>query len=166
MYWFCSLMETLLCGTILRFNNRYYLENEIVFTYTCKCIKGNESQTKSDLCCLEQDKNVQTFCASLVLSCLIIFKDLFNTSICSWENKKVLEVQDRLFMLLLFVPGFQTVCGGADPCAAGRECVMVISHFHLRNLLKSQIPRFKINQFIYKNIKRRRNRQNKHKQKV
>lgn len=69
-------------------------------------------------------------------------------------------------MLLLFVPGFQTVCGGADPCAAGRECVMVISHFHLRNLLKSQIPRFKINQFIHKNIKRRRNRQNKHKQKV
>lgn len=42
VYWFCSLMETLLCGTILRFNNRYYLENEIVFTHTCKCIKGKD----------------------------------------------------------------------------------------------------------------------------
>lgn len=70
-------------------------------------------------------------------------------------------------MVLLFVHGFQAVQGGgAYPYAVGREYVMVISYFHLKYLLKSQISSSKINQFIYENSKSRRNRQNKHKQKV
>lgn len=167
VYWFYSLMETLLCWTILEFNNRNSLEIKTGLIYTYKCIKGNESQTKPGfLPYLEQNKSVQMSEASPILSNLITFKDLFSPWRCGWENKHVFEGQDwdYLCSCFLFMDFKQLMKGLIHLWAVRRECVMVVSHFQLRSLLKPWISRFKVNQLIYENGKNRRHRQNKHKQ--